>query len=272
MNGEKTLIILPTVGDYSPVLQYKALADSLSKNYRVVIVEPLGYGYSLSSKLERSSKNIVNEIREALRLSGINGPYTLLSFSTSSLYAEYYSKEFPEEIAGLITIDAVYSESLESEKFRDEYLPNLISNVKFYSVASFSGLFRWESYIFPENYCIDKMKENNSYKDEEIKLFRNRIANKYFTSEMIKEVEKMKDNMNELSDYKFDENLSTLQIITVPYRDQLLDRQENISKYATNLVTNNTMQKIRTIEGSIEDYLYTKDGIKELSNLINMYF
>lgn len=270
--GERTLIILPQIGDSSPIMKYKALADSLSSGFKVVIVEPLGYGNSLSTKDKRTSKNIINELREALINSNINGPYTLLTFLNSSIYADYYSKEFPEEINGIISVNSYYSESLENERFRDKYLPNLVNNIKFYSVVSFSGLFRWESYIQPSKFNIDKMQELNSYDSDEIKLYRNRIANKFFTKEMRREADKLKDNMNELSDFKYNENLPTLQIITTSYRDEYLDREENISRYATNLITNNQLQKIRTIDGNLNDYLFTSNGIKELRNIINMYF
>ena len=272
MSGERTLIILPAFGVSSPVMQYKGLADALSSSFKVVIVEPLGYGYSLSTKAERSSKNIIKELREALQNAEIGGPYTLLAFSTSSLYAEYYSREFPDEVNGLITVDAIYPESLKSEKFKDEYLPNLVSNVKFYSIVAFSGIFRWQSYISPEKYNIDKMTENKTHNEKELKLYRNRIANKFLTSEMKNEIEKLKDNMNELIDYKFNENFTSLQIITTSYRDEYLKRQENISKYATNIITTKLSQKVRTIEGSVEDYIYTVKGIKEIKSLINMYF
>ena len=270
--GDRTLIILPEFGTVSPVIKYKALADSLSNAFKVVVVEPLGYGYSLSTKDERTSKNIVAELREALVNAKLTGPYTVLAFSTSSIYADYYSKEFPDEVNGIITINAVYPESLQNEKFKDKYLPNVVANVKFYSVLSFSGVFRWQSYISPDKYDIDKMQSNDSYGKDEIEIYRNRLANKFFTKEMRKEISKLQDNMKELSDFKFNENLTTLQIITTTYRDEYLGRQENISKYALDLITNKEIQKINTIDGDIEDYLFTTDGIKTLKNLINMYF
>ena len=37
-------------------------------------------------------------------------------------------------------------------------------------------------------------------------------------------------------------------------------------------MTKKEIQKINTIDGDIEDYLFTTDGIKTLKNLINMYF
>ena len=271
-DSDRTIVILPEMGVSSPVMEYKALIDSLSSNYKVILTEPLGYGYSLSTKKERTSKNIVSELREALQNSGAVGPFILLTFSNSSLYADYYSREFPDEVMGIINIDAMYPESLTNENFKDKYLPNLVSNVKFYSIVSFSGIFRWGSYIKPDKFNIDKMKVNNSYGENEIKLYRNRIANKFLTKEMRNECSKLKDNMNNLKDYKFSENLTTLQIITTANRDEYLKRQENISKYATNLITNKEIQKVRTIDGDMSYYLFTKDGIKQLKNLINMYF
>lgn len=271
-DADRVLVILPEFGTVSPVIKYKALADSLSNAFKVVVVEPLGYGYSLSTKDERTSKNIVNELREALSNAKLEGPYTILAFSNSSIYADYYSEKFPEEVNGIITVNAVYPESLKNETFRDKYLPNLIANVKFYAVVSFSGVFRWQSYLSPATFDIDKMQANDSYGEEEIKLYRNRLANKFFTKEMRKEISKLQDNMKELSDFQFNENLTTLQIITTEYRDEYLGRQENIAKYATNLITNKEIQQIRTIDGTIEDYLFTIEGIRTLKSLINMYF
>ena len=271
-DGERTLVILPGLGTVSPVMEYKALADSLSTGYKVVIAEPLGYGYSLSTKDDRISKNIVNELREGLSNAKINGPYIFLTFLNSSIYADYYSKEFPEEVMGIITVNATYPESLKNENFKNKYLPNLISNVEFYSVVSFSGVFRWQSYISPQDYKIDKLQANASYGEKEIKLYRNRLANKFLTKEMRNECKKLQDNMSELEDFKFPETLTTLQIITTSYRDEYLQRQENISKYATNLILNKEIQKIRTIDGELDYYLFTKEGIRDLKNLINMYF
>ena len=271
-SGERTLIILPALGVSSPVIEYKALADSLSTVFKVVIAEPLGYGYSLSTKEERTSENIIKELREGLQNAKIEGPYTLIAFSNSSIYAEYYSKEFPQEVNGIVTVNAIYPESLDNEIFRDKYLPNVVSNVKFYSLVAFSGVFRWQSYIYPQDFKIDKMQLNGSYGQEEIKLYRNRLANKFLTKEMRRECAKLQDNMSALKDFHFSENLTTLQIITETYRDEYLERQENISKYATNLITNKEIQRIRTVEGDLDNYLFTQEGIRDLKILINMYF
>ena len=70
------------------------------------------------------------------------------------------------------TIKFVVPEALENEKFKDSYLPNVVANVKFYSIISFSGIFRWQSLISPGKFDIDKMQANDAYGKEEIKLYR----------------------------------------------------------------------------------------------------
>ena len=270
--GDKTIIIFPEIGDSSPVIKYKALADSLSIGYKVIIAEPLGYGYSLSTKKDRTSKNIVNELKDALKNAGIGGPYILLTFWNSSIYADYYSKHFPEEVLGEINIDALYPTSLNNEDFKNKYLSNIIYNANFYSVLSFSGLFRWKSYIIPKKYSIDKMQLNNSYGKKEIKLYRNRLANKFLTKEMRKECSKLQNNMSELRNFKFSDNFSSLQIITNDYKDEYSKRKENIIDYANDLITNKDIQNIKTIDGELNYYLYNKEGIINLKNLIFLYF
>ena len=86
--GEKTIVILSGFGIQSPVLEYKALADRLSENnYRVVVLEYFGYGFSSKTDSERTNENIAREIKQGLEMAGINGPYVLMPHSISNLYA-----------------------------------------------------------------------------------------------------------------------------------------------------------------------------------------
>ena len=44
--GSETIVFLSGAGIASPILDFKNLTDSLSKNYKIVVVERAGYGYS----------------------------------------------------------------------------------------------------------------------------------------------------------------------------------------------------------------------------------
>lgn len=270
--GDRTIVILPEYATQSPVLKYKALADKLSSDFKVVIVEYLGYGFSLSTKEERSNEKIVGEVREGLQNAGIFGPYILMPFEMSNIYASYYAKNFPEEVSGIISVDGMYAEAIENENFKDEYLPNLISNVKFYSTLSLSGIFRWDSYLNPDKFNIDKMANSGSYGKEEIKVYRNLLANKFLTKAMKNEINKLKDNMKEVVDYKYQDNIPTLQILTTDTVNAYKERNEDINSYAKNLISNKNIQYVRTIDGKLDDYLYGDEKLQELKNLIRFYF
>ena len=78
--------------------------------------------------------------------------------------------------------------------------------------------------------------------------------------------------MKELKDFSYDENLTTLQIITEDYKKECESRGENVEKYAENIVTNKELQTVSIIDGNLEDYLFNNEMIKQLKMLINVYF
>jgi pimeloyl-ACP methyl ester carboxylesterase len=271
-SGEETIVILPGYAISSPVLEYKALASSLSSQYRVVIVEYLGYGFSLSTKDERTNSKIIDEVRAGLQDAQIEGPYILMSFDISNIYANYYASNYPEEISGMISIDAIYAEAINNSTFKDEYLSNMISNVNFYSALSFSGVFRWASYLKPDIFNIDDISNSNYYSEEDVKLYRNFLSNKFLTKAMKNEIKKLKDNMNEVKEYKYSNTLPTLQVLTYTNKSNYIEKDENTNKYAKNLITNNKIQAIHSLEGDLSEYLFDSTKINELKNIINIYF
>ena len=52
-DGPETIVFLSGAGIASPILDFKDVSDSLSKKYKVVIVERAGYGYSDDSNQSR---------------------------------------------------------------------------------------------------------------------------------------------------------------------------------------------------------------------------
>jgi len=64
--GEETVVLLPGYGTAAPALDFKILVDELSPFYKVVVIEPFGYGLSDLTEKERSTENIVSEIAETM--------------------------------------------------------------------------------------------------------------------------------------------------------------------------------------------------------------
>ena len=103
-DGEETIVILKGINDYCATLTKKALADELSKKYKVVVIDYLGSGFSSDFQTERNIENICKEIHfvtDYLHLS----EYTLFAERTSSLYAQFYVNNYPGEVKKVITLD-----------------------------------------------------------------------------------------------------------------------------------------------------------------------
>ena len=76
--GENTIVLLPGLGTAAPILYFMPLAQALARENRVVVVEPLGYGWSDTTKEARTVENTVEELRSALKAEGLDGPYVLM--------------------------------------------------------------------------------------------------------------------------------------------------------------------------------------------------
>lgn len=101
---EPTIVLLPGWGSPSPVLEFKPLATALAKNYRVITVEPFGYGLSDGTDKERSIENIVQELHECMQKLGCK-EYYLMGHSVAGIYELYWANEYPDEVKGFIGID-----------------------------------------------------------------------------------------------------------------------------------------------------------------------
>lgn len=103
--GEETVVILPGFGTASPGLDFKPLISELSPYYKVVVVEPFGYGLSDQTEKERSTANIVSEIHEALQRLHIDR-YILMGHSISGIYSLDYVNQYPNEVRAFVGLDS----------------------------------------------------------------------------------------------------------------------------------------------------------------------
>ncbi|MEK5237541.1 alpha/beta hydrolase [Paenibacillus sp. FSL L8-0470] len=95
-SGEQTIVLLPGQGTPSPVLDFKLLIDELSPEYKVVAIEPFGYGLSDETEKERTTENIVSEVHEAVQQLGIDR-YVLMGHYITGLYGVSYVNSYPDE-------------------------------------------------------------------------------------------------------------------------------------------------------------------------------
>ncbi|RGM03537.1 alpha/beta hydrolase [Streptococcus parasanguinis] len=141
--GSETIVFLSGAGIASPILDFKNLTDSLSKKYKVVVVERAGYGFSEDSDQSRDVMEVLSETRQALAQAHVSGPYVIISHSMASLESLAWQEKYPNEVKALIGLDWALPESYEDLKDNQALL-----TVAYWS--SKIGLLRY----FPESFYI----------------------------------------------------------------------------------------------------------------------
>ena len=141
--GPQTIVFLSGAGIASPILDFKNLSDSLSKKYKVVVVERAGYGFSEDSDRSRDVMEVLSETRQALAQAHVSGPYVIISHSMASLESLAWQEKYPNEVKALIGLDWALPASYEDLKEH----PTLITLAYWTSKI---GLIRY----FPESFYI----------------------------------------------------------------------------------------------------------------------
>ena len=103
--GSHTLVFLSGLGTTSPVLDFKALYSLLEDEFRIVVPEKFGYGFSDIVKTKRSFQESVELYRRCLSNLGMEGPYILCAHSISGLEAMLWAQKYPQEVAAIVGLD-----------------------------------------------------------------------------------------------------------------------------------------------------------------------
>ena len=137
-NEPQTLVFLSGAGTASPILDFKDLYDGLSKQYKIVVVERAGYGYSEDTSKSRDVSEVLSETRQALDKAHVSGPYIILSHSMASLETLLWQEKYPSEVKAIIGLDwadqvvgALYELSVKENAKKvtssiDSHIPTLL--------------------------------------------------------------------------------------------------------------------------------------------------
>ena len=178
-NGPETIVVLSGAGIASPILDFKEVSESLSKRYKVVIVERAGYGYSDDSNHSRDVMEVLSETRQALSQANVKGPFIILSHSMASLESLAWQEKYPDEVKTLVGLDWALPASYE----------NLNQNQALITVAFWSskiGLLRY----FPESLYI----KNPTLIESELKQYKLLAYKQLMSQAMLNESRLVKEN------------------------------------------------------------------------------
>ena len=182
--GPQTIVFLSGAGIASPILDFKNLSDSLSKKYKVVVVERAGYGFSEDSDQSRDVMTVLSETRQALSQAEVSGPYVIVSHSMASLESLAWQEKYPNEVKALVGLDWALPASYEDLKDNQALL-----TVAYWS--SKIGLLRY----FPESFYI----KNPTLTETERQQYKLLAYKQLMSQAMLHESRLAKENVKKVS-------------------------------------------------------------------------
>ena len=178
-DGPETIVFLSGAGIASPILDFKDISDSLSKKYKVVIVERAGYGYSDDSNQSRDVMEVLAETRQALSQANVTGSFIILSHSIASLESLAWQEKYPDEVKALVGLDLALPSSYEDLKDNQALLTLAYWSSKI-------GLLRY----FPESFYI----KNQTLIESERKQYKLLAYKQLMSQAMLHESQTVKEN------------------------------------------------------------------------------
>jgi pimeloyl-ACP methyl ester carboxylesterase len=106
-HGPRTVILEAGLGDTMDV--WKDVQPRIAAGCtRTLAYNRAGYEGSEPSEGPRDSQTIVAELRAELKRRNIDPPYVLVGHSLGGLYMQYFARNYPKEVAGLLLVDSTH--------------------------------------------------------------------------------------------------------------------------------------------------------------------
>jgi hypothetical protein len=202
--NEPVIILLPEYSTPSPIIQYKPLVEALSNKYKVITMEPFGYGLSDAVDDERVIDNIVTELHTGIKSLGIE-EYYLMGHSIGGMYSLYWANQYSKEVLGFIGLDAFVPGA-------EEMVKNLPRKINKMSFLNHFGIERSLS-ILNSKKLFHPLTTSYNFNEDDIKMFRIITLQKGYNKTQRKEINTLMENLNIVKAMKFPEDTPVINFV-----------------------------------------------------------
>jgi pimeloyl-ACP methyl ester carboxylesterase len=98
---------------------WKSVQEEVSRFTETFSYNRAGYAGSARAVGTRDAATVVGELRALLAERGLSPPYLLVGHSLGGLYMQYYARNFPNEVTGLVLVDSSHWDQLERMRRAD---------------------------------------------------------------------------------------------------------------------------------------------------------
>lgn len=135
------LIFMSGSGTAAPMYDFKILYQKLLEDFRIIVIEKFGYGYSDLFEASCEIDYVIERQRNVLQEAGENGPYILVPHSLSGLEAIRWKQKYPDEVKAIIGLDMATPKTYLA--WNSDEIDRRISIIKKMKNAKDKGLLFW---------------------------------------------------------------------------------------------------------------------------------
>ena len=103
-SGEPTVILEPGLGETSAAWGW--IAPTVAAHTRVCVYDRAGRGRSEPSPDPQDGDQIATDLHTLLDRAGVTGPLVMVGHSLGGLYVLDYAARYPQQVAGMVLLDA----------------------------------------------------------------------------------------------------------------------------------------------------------------------
>ena len=103
-SGSPTVVLQPGSGEMSS--NHGWIAPAVARDTRVCVYDRAGRGWSEPASTPQDATQIATDLRTLLQRGNVPGPYVLAGHSFGGLYVLTFAAMYPDEVAGMVLIDA----------------------------------------------------------------------------------------------------------------------------------------------------------------------
>lgn len=136
--GNPTVIL--DAGLSGNCLAWCLVQPQLAKMTKVVSFDRKGYGWSDIEDSEITSLSALEDLKLALQELNIAPPYILVGHSFAGLHIRLFASKYPEDVVGLVFVDAVHQDRYIKERMDSDRLRQYEKSLKMMRVANLTSL------------------------------------------------------------------------------------------------------------------------------------
>lgn len=113
LSGEGQVTVVLEAGLGGTIEDWARVQPEVAKFARVFSYDRAGLGQSEKAPTPRTCEDFTADLRGLLQAAGLKPPYILVAHSWSGLNARWHASRYPQEIAGMILVDAAHEDRYE---------------------------------------------------------------------------------------------------------------------------------------------------------------